>query len=171
MVLKNGAHIVWYEVTYLSITFIHFVHLYGHKNEKTYIFFSFPSMANQTKEKEMHSSLFFSPFSPYVQTYIHKRIDFFFFSFSFPCYYSFLFFSLPSFVTKQSINYTTYLACVWDMINFFFLRERHDHLYWFLLYIYIYIYRERERERESHLMQVQYVLCNSFFQYKIMIKN
>ena len=31
--------------------------------------------------------------------------------------------------------------------------------------------RERERERESHLIQVQYVLCNSFFQYKIMIKN
>jgi len=33
----------------------------------------------------------------------------------------------------------------------------------FFLYIYIYIYRERERERESYLMQVQYVLCNSFF--------
>ena len=165
MVLKNGAHIVWYEVTYLSITFIHFVHLYGHKSEKTYIFFSFPSMANQTKEKEMHSSLFFFPFSPYVQTYIHKRIDFFFFSFSFPCYYSFHFFSLPSFVTKQSINYTTYLACVWDMINFFFFFfwGKDMIIYIDFFYIYIYIERERERERERESFDAGTICTLQFF--------
>ena len=53
----------------------------------------------------MHFSLFFSPSLPISKHTRHIR--FLLFSFSFPFYYSFLFSSLPSFVTKQSLKYKT----------------------------------------------------------------
>ena len=147
MVLKNGAYInniVWHEVIYLPITFIHLVHLYGHKSEKKHIFsFHFllygkpnkgKRLSQKTKEKEIHSSIFFSLLS--LCPNIHKRIDFFSFLSHF-------------FATIHFISFL-FLICnqtKHKLYNLFSMCLRHDRfIFWgkdMIIYIdffYIYIY-------------------------------
>ena len=85
--LNNRTHIhniIWYEVTYLSITFMHLLHLYGYKSKKKHIFsFHFLSHCNPNKGKKNALFSFLFSFSPYFQTYTRQLISFLFFSFLF----------------------------------------------------------------------------------------
>ena len=83
--LNNRIHIhniIWYEVTYLSITFMYLLYLYGYKSKKKHIFsFHFLSHCNPNKGKRNTSISFLFSFSPYFQTYTRQLISLLFFSF------------------------------------------------------------------------------------------
>ena len=105
--LNNRTHIrniIWHKVTYFSITFMYFLHLYGYKSKKKHIFsFHFLSHCNPNKGKRNTLFSFLFPFSPYFQTYTRQLISLLFFSFLFfliflLLFISLVFSSLPSFL-------------------------------------------------------------------------
>ena len=100
--LNNRTHIhniIWYEVTYLSITFMHLLHLYGCKSKKKHIFsFHFLSHCNPNKGKKNTLFSFLFSFSPYFQTYTRQLICFLFFLIFLLLFISFVLSSLPSFL-------------------------------------------------------------------------
>ena len=104
MIFKyKNAPLKFYDVTYLSINFMHLSHLYGHKSNNIYIyiyifffFFSFLFLLQTKQRKEKFIFLFSFPLLSLFPN-IHKRFNFFsflFFLISFLLFFSFLFSSL-----------------------------------------------------------------------------